>query len=430
MPSRPDQSASPDMLDFPSPAVLWVPMIQHDGPAGCMVVDVGREVERGELIGEAAEAGSLNVHAPLTGRIAGIGHVDTARAFDVPAIQLEPTESKGVDEGARETRVSSSTLPDELKDIELLADLADGAGLTDFGLPTVGLGDKLRRAASKGVRDIIINTIPAEPTLLVTKLLLAKYLDDIIKATQWLYSALDARRVWLAMDRSDARQVTGYRSATSGTPIRVVGLSNKYPQGSPTLLTKVVLGREIPYGQSPIDVGVLVLELEVLPALVSAVRRNEPMVDRIVTVGGPAAKRPGNYRICVGTRYADILGYVGLSHSVVRIIDGGLMKGASVKSLDAVVTKQTSSIMLLDQDTDRIPNPGPCIHCGWCQEDCPAGLDPMALLDVVERGCPSEAKSLFPHACIECGLCSYVCPAELPLTEAVVEIKQKVSLDV
>ena len=70
------------------------------------------------------------------------------------------------------------------------------------------------------------------------------------------------------------------------------------------------------------------------------------------------------------------------------------MRGKAIESLDTVVTKQTSAILFLDRQSDRVPNPGPCINCGWCQDDCPVGLDPQLLLEAAERGLPGTPASL------------------------------------
>jgi len=69
------------------------------------------------------------------------------------------------------------------------------------------------------------------------------------------------------------------------------------------------------------------------------------------------------------------------------------------------------------------------VRCGWCQEDCPVGVDPQALLEITERHEPAQASRLRPHACIDCGLCSYVCPAELPLAEAAANLKRVVPFE-
>jgi electron transport complex protein RnfC len=139
-------------------------------------------------------------------------------------------------------------------------------------------------------------------------------------------------------------------------------------------------------------------------------------------------RRPGLYRIPLGTRYADILHHVGITGSLTRVIDGGLLTGRPVEHLDMVTTHETAGVIALDARHDHLSTPGPCIHCGWCQEDCPVGLDPRTLLDLYEREKYQQALHFYPHACIECGLCSYVCPAELPLTQAAVALKNLMPL--
>jgi electron transport complex protein RnfC len=128
--------------------------------------------------------------------------------------------------------------------------------------------------------------------------------------------------------------------------------------------------------------------------------------------------QPGLYRVPIGMRFSDLLIGVRLRHTPHRVVDGGPLTGNAVASLDAVVTRQTRGVLALDRASDYVPAPGPCVRCGWCQEDCPVGLNPQAILDRMERGDIAGAQRLVPQACIGCGLCSYVCPAELPLAPA------------
>jgi len=395
-------------------------MRQHDGPAARVVARVGEAVDAGQIVGRAEASGAVNVHAPLSGRITALARVDTARALDVPAVEIDLTAAPGAGEmsaPAIATAASRFTAGE-------LADLADDAGIVNPGHPARPLGALLREAAAVHVSDVIVSGLQPEPMLTADWCLLAEHLEAIISAGTWVRHAVGARHVWLALDREDREQVTRCRSAAHRTPIRVVALDNKYPQADPILLTQAILGRETPYGQSTLAAHVLVLDLSVLPALAAAGLCARPMVDRLVTVTGPAAARTGCYRIPVGTPFADVLRHVGLRRPVARVIDGGPMTGQAVESLQVVVTKQTSAILLVDRDAVRTPRPGPCVRCGWCQEDCPVGLDPRALLEIMERNELTEAHRHYAHACIECGLCSYVCPAELPLADAAARVKR------
>ena len=425
LPKVKDRTAGQAIQSFPAPGLVQVPMRQHDGAASTVAVQVGQRVEAGALLGRADEEGAVNVHAPLAGRVVAIDHVDTARHCSVLAVQLKPTESGTAGAPAR-----SDTAPSrpEVWTAAALAQLADEAGLIGAGEPAVGFGRQLRAAASGGTSDIIINALQCEPMLTAEEQLLNESCGAILAAVTWLREALGARRVWLAADHGDRGALRRYRAATAGTPVRVIGLRNKYPQDAPILLAWSVTGRVTPCGQWPEDVGVLVVEPSTLAALAEVAHQRQPLTHRVITVTGPAARHAGHYRVPVGTRFADVLTHVGLTGPVVRVIDGGPLTGQAVETLEAVVTKETRAVVLLDRDHDGIASPGPCVRCGWCQEDCPVGLDPQALLDLVERDRTAEAVNLNPQACVECGLCSYVCPAELPLAEAARQAKQQAAL--
>jgi len=418
-------SADAPIAAFPRPGRLTVPMIQHTGLACEPVVEVGRQVEAGQLIGRAEENGAVNVHAPLAGRVAAITRVATASHPDVAAIQIDTVDTQRTDDGAGD----EGTAPEPCT-VANLAALADEAGIANVRDPAVGLGGQLRRAGSCTIRDVIINGMSYEPMLTAGRDLLWNSLSAVIAAGVWVRAALKARHLWLTTDRADRELVSRCRMATEGTPVRVAALHHKYPQAMPALLAWSVTGRAPTYGHGPEDAHTLVLELEPLIALEVAARNGQPMVDRVVTVAGSAIHRSGHYRIPVGTSFSDVLRHVGLDRPVTRVVDGGPMTGRAVTTLATVVTKQTGAILVMDSDHDHVPVPGPCLRCGWCQDACPVGLDPLALLDTFERGDLTQARSLYPHACLECGLCSYICPSELPLAEAAAELKRVVPINV
>jgi len=435
LPSRSERTVGRPIEAFPPPPLLRVPMQQHDGPASTMVVQVGQQVEAGECLGRADEPGAVSVHAPVAGRVVAIDRVDTARHCDVPAVVIKPIISQmpllqpddpPLNEEVR-PKGAVFLVPD-LTSVQPLAQVCEEAGVIDCRASARGFGRQLREAASHDITDVIINAMDSEPMLTADRQLFESSVEAILRGSVWVRDALRARRVWLAMDRTDRSALRRYRAMAAGMPVRVVGLRNKYPQSASVLLTWSILERTVPYGRLPEEVGVFVVEVPTLAALAIAVKRHEPMTHRVVTVTGSAVQRPGHYEVPIGTTFADVLRHVGIQDVVVRVVDGGPMTGQAVESLDAVVTKQTSAVLVSDRNRDRIALPGPCVRCGWCQEDCPVGLDPQALLDLMERGCFDEASRWYPHACVECGLCSYVCPVELPLAEAVRQLKQRVAI--
>lgn len=429
LPMHAEAFAGAPIRDLPPPRRLAVPLGLDPMALARPLVEVGRRVDRGERIAESPGGLTPHVHAPLAGRVASLDHVSTAMGV-LPAIHIDVTESEplrhpAADAPAHPARGDFRPLP--ARTAPEIAALADAAGLVDGQRPPRPLGAALRDAADAGVGHIVVNGLTPEPLLTTGPRLLADHLDAIVQTGVALRAALNARRLWLAVDEADAPLVRSCRSAARAQPARVLPLPNKYPQAVPALLAWTITREETPCGLSPLTTGTLVLEVQPLLDLWSAWHDRAPLTHRVITVAGPNALTPGRYRVPIGAAFADVIERVGLRRPLARLVEGGPMTGISVESLDAVITAQTSALLLIDRDSDRLPSPGPCVRCGHCQEDCPAGLDPQRLLDAFERNTPAEALALQVRACFECGLCSYVCPAQLPLADAAAQLKRLTS---
>lgn len=413
---------------LPHADLLSVPLGENARNAASPTVQAGQRLEPGDLIGRADVAGVLHVHAPARGRVVGLGRVDTARCAGVPAVQIEVAPEQPKD-GPSELRSSESPPPRDPSnsvpfELEEAAVAAERAGLPSFGSPAVPLAELLREAAGRATH-LLVNALPGEPVA-------GEWRPDepaaLVRITDRIGRALGARRVIIAADVAERRSYRRLRAAARKTSVQVVGLLNKYPQHTAVLLVHSILGIEAPPGRSPLEAGVLVLEGEAILNLAAALEASSgpprALTHRLVTVAGPSIVAPGRYYIAIGTSFAHILDRVGFRQTPKRVIEGGPLTGIAVSHLDVVTTKQTSGLLVLDRVHDRIPNPGPCIRCGWCQEDCPVGLDPHILLNYAEKGDAKGAAPYHPQACIGCGVCSYVCPAELPLATAAVRLNR------
>lgn len=476
-------SAADGPLEYIAPsAKVVVPLLQHVGSPADALVEVGQAVRIGELIGKASQAGAMAIHSPVAGTVVGLVRAVSASHVDVAAVEIEcgeknssspldiegtfplaneatsilndeatsilgneakrssppldnggqqqsPPLNKGGEGGVNAARESSSVKESPLAppfkggNVDELAEIADRAGIVSCRRAAAALGEQLRAAGRGTITDVIISGLPQEPLVTAGCELLRRHAKETVDMGMQLADALEAKRIWLAVDRGDRDLVGRCRRAVRKTSVRVAPLHNKYPQAAPVLLAWAIAGRETPIGRRPEDVGCFIVEVEALLALAEAIHTGRPMIERVVNVGGPAIARPGVYRIPVGVTVADVLRHVGLARRVAQMIEGGPLTGRTIETTEAVVTRQTSALLALDHESERVPAPGPCIRCGWCQDGCPVGLDPQALLDAAERGDIKAARSLHPGACLACGLCSYVCPAELPLSQAATRLR-------
>ena len=208
------------------------------------------------------------------------------------------------------------------------------------------------------------------------------------------------------------------RAASKGS-VSVAQVAVKYPQGAEKMLLKAVLGREVPVGKLPLDVGVVVHNVGTAFAVHEAVRLGKPLIERVVTVSGPAVSQPRNLWVPIGTPICDLLAFVGLDQlDQYIVISGGPMMGQAQKNLQAPVVKGMSGILVFPA-AHQATKEYPCIRCGRCLDACPMFLNPTRLWLLTRNRDIEALNQHHVQACFECGSCSYVCPSHIPLVHAI-----------
>ena len=232
--------------------------------------------------------------------------------------------------------------------------------------------------------------------------------------------AIGASEVIVYVEDNKPRAVEALHTAAKGTAVQVRVLRTKYPQGSEKQLIVAALGKQVPTGGLPLDVGVVVINVGTAAALARAVLRGKPLTHRVVTVSGAGIKQPKNLLVPIGTSYRAMVDYCGgLRAEAVRVVAGGPMMGFTLGSLDVPVTKGTSGITVLSRREARRAEETPCVRCGRCVEVCPMRLIPTRLALAARVGSAALAERHHVAACMECGCCAYVCPANLPLVQLI-----------
>lgn len=64
----------------------------------------------------------------------------------------------------------------------------------------------------------------------------------------------------------------------------------KYPQGAEKMLIKRVMGRQVPRGGLPADVGVVVSNISTVKAVSDAIQKGMPLIERVASVTGEKSK--------------------------------------------------------------------------------------------------------------------------------------------
>ena len=197
-------------------------------------------------------------------------------------------------------------------------------------------------------------------------------------------------------------------------------MTTKYPMGGEKQTLIAALGRIVPTGGLPLDVGVVVINVGTLAAVARAVLRGKALTHRIVTVSGAGIAEAKNLLVPVGIAYGELIESCGgLRPQAARVVAGGPMMGFTLANLDTPVTKGTSGLTVLTHSDVRRAAETACVRCGRCVDVCPLNL----MATKIALACRHEDWDLARRhhilACMECGCCGYVCPASIPLVQLI-----------
>ena len=408
---RKDLSAERHIRALPLPKILFVPLQQHIGAPATPVVNVGDKVLKGQLIAAAQGAVSSAIHAPTSGVIAALGDCTAPHpsGLPVPTITIE---SDGEDKW-----IATETVADPFAlTAEDIAARVAAAGIVGLGGATFPAALKLNLSRSSGVQTLIMNGGECEPYLTCDDRIMRERAFEIVEGIRLIAHAVAAREVLIGIEDNKPEAIAAMAAAAQGTAVKVLAMPSMYPMGSEKQIIQVLVGREIPAGGRPADIGVLVHNVATAYAVQQAVRYGRPLVSRLVTISGGAIKTPCNVEALIGTPVQELIDFAdGYTQPAARLVLGGPMMGQQFTNTGIPVVKGTSGVLALTPGEIGQSAPSPCIRCSTCVRACPVGLVPLEMMTRIRSSDLASAVKLGLKDCIACGSCSYVCPAHIPL---------------
>lgn len=394
---------------MPAPALVTIPMEMHIGAPAKAVVKVGDHVDVGTLIGEAQGFVSAPIYASVSGTVK-----ELAKRMQVHGKKADVV----VIESDGEATQDPSIAPPKVESREELIEAIRKSGLV--GLGGAGFPTFIKfNADPEKIDTLIINGAECEPYITSDSLTMTERAEEMAVALKAIETYLGIKKVVIGIEDNKKAAILRMKELAKEDPcVKVVSLKAVYPQGGEKVLIYHTVGRVVPVGKLPMDVGCIVCNCTTLAEIGRYLKTGMPLVERCLTVDGSAVKEPKNVIAPIGTAMEEVFAFCGgLREPFGKVLYGGPMMGIAVEDLKAPIMKNTNAILAFLEKDSAPAKETACIRCGGCANHCPFGIDPAALERAYKAEDMEGMIKCGADACMECGCCAFICPANRPLVQ-------------
>lgn len=310
------------------------------------------------------------------------------------------------------------------------------------GAGGAGLPTHVKAAAT--VETVLVNGASCEPLLMSDPYLMEAEIDTVIRGLHTLIDCTGAQKGIICLKGKHHKALSSVEKAvekdTTGR-LDVFVLEDFYPAGDEQVLVYEVLGKIVPERGIPLQVGVVVSNVESLFNIAHAMQ-GAPLTHRYLTVSGDI-KNPMVIKAPIGMEVSEVLGFAGgPTVSDYRVVDGGPMMGRVLPDIHQPITKTTSGLLVLPPDhtvvAGKVMDPDKirritntvCCQCTRCTDLCPRNLlghslHPHKLMRVMQSQELDTEIAREALLCSECGICEkFACPMMISPREINAQIKK------
>lgn len=310
---------------------------------------------------------------------------------------------------------------------ENLIALVEQAGIVGAG----GAGFPTHVKLNAKADTVIINGAECEPLLRVDQQLMDRDGEALLQALDLIVEQVGAEKGVVALKEHYHAAVASLTKCLEKHPkLSVHQMGAFYPAGDEQVIVYEVTGRVVPEGGIPLNVGVVVTNVETALNVLAATK-GTPVTEKYVTLTG-AVKTPHTVKVPLGITVAEALALAGgPAVEEYAIVNGGPMMGQLV-SPESFITKTTKGLIVVPKGhplLDSLERPvekslrraaTACMQCSLCSEVCPRHLlghrlEPHKLMRMAAYGslCDPEQTPMNAYLCCGCRLCEYACVMDL-----------------
>ncbi|NTW00443.1 MAG: electron transport complex protein RnfC [Oscillochloris sp.] len=318
-----------------------------------------------------------------------------------------------------------------------IQNLVQAAGITGAG----GAGFPTHAKLAAQAEVIVGNGAECEPLSHVDQELMIHYAPQIVAGMRLAMQATGATRGVFGLKKKYTAAIAALQAAIADdSSMSIKPLGNVYPAGDEQVLVYDVLGRVVPEGGLPINVGVVVQNIETLYNIAAAAH-GTPVTHKYITVIGEVYQ-PMTVRVPIGITLGEVLALAGGPTTTDPfVLVGGAMMGHVAGSMSAPVTKRTKMLLVLPYNHQlsvkrRQPRKemekhaiSSCDQCYMCTDYCPRhaqghAIQPHKLILLLASGIPlTDAQMAGALLCCECRTCNYACPVHLAPADIAIAVK-------
>ena len=407
--------------DYSNPDKIYLPLTNGRCPKGEIFVNEGDYVKLGQVVGRRnCNFFDQNIHSTVSGTFTGTTKKFYRNGRKVECIVIENDKKDEVADTCTDLSFEDVL---ELTGEEIFELVKNNSVV---GLGGSGFPSHIKLKTTYDIDHVILNGVECEPYLTSDTRLLKEQPEKVIQGLIIMKQFFKAKRAILTVKEDKVNLIAKLRKEADKYPeynVEIVGVRNYYPQGYEKAVIKSVLNLDIPVSELPMKYGVMVINTTTSAAILEACRFNRAIIERYYLINGDGVNNPTSFTARIGSIVADLLkqsGGVkddGLDKS---LIIGGPMMGTALAMDDVVITKASSSALVLSTVPFKEET---CVRCGTCVYSCPVGLSPVQLMNAAKTKNKDAAKGLNALDCMECGLCAYSCTSKIHVTEWVRKAK-------